>query len=213
MEKNLTFDKAIELLEITDITKVVANDIPKLSKKSKKRWHPDKVAHIKDISLTQEYTINFQQIDYACQLLSDYLNGTYKAGEAFSTDTNYNPEEPEEIIRKNARDIQTTLSVLWETIKITNYRHSLKEVILSDGFKLKDLLHEDFREDLAMLSVVSSFYGMIMLGILTGICNLINPSLGGIVGVIWFLQAISCLLGVLPLSRFWLPQSIQPIMI
>lgn len=100
MEQELSFDKAVELLEITDISKISLNDIVNLAKKAKKRWHPDRISHLKDDEITKEYTLNFQQIDDACELISNYLNGTYKAGEAFSSTTDYFQEEPEEIIRK-----------------------------------------------------------------------------------------------------------------
>jgi hypothetical protein len=215
MELELTFDKAIELLEITDISKISIEEIPQLEKKSKKRWHPDKVAHLKDPAITQEYTVNFQQIEGACQMIYSYLQGTYQAGDAFSfTDKKQTVhKEPEEVIRKNAPDIQTTLKDLWNFIKEKKYKWTVKEVLLSDGFKLKNLLHEDFKEDLAMLSVVSFFYGLIFLGILTAIAGAINPVLGTIVGIVWLLQALSCILGFAPLSRFWLPQQVTDVML
>lgn len=213
MDHELTFDKAIELLEIADISNISLNDISHISKKAKKRWHPDRIAHLKDFKITQEYTVKFQQIDDACELILNYLNGSYMAGEAFSSKTNYYQDEPEEIIRKNANNIQTTLKNLWETIKNTNYRHSIKEVFLSDGYKLKDLLHEDFKEDIAMSSVVSFFYGVILIGILAAIGSAINPAFGSLISIFGLLQVISCLLGLLPLSRFWLPQHLQEIML
>ena len=211
----LTFDKAIELLEITDISKIKIEDIPQLEKKSKKRWHPDKVTHLNDPAITEEYTVNFQQVDVACQMIYSYLKGTYQAGDAFSfTDKRQKAhEEPEEIIRKNAPDIQTTLNNLWSFVKEKKYKWTIKEVLLSDGFKLRDLLHEDFNEDLAMLSVVSFFYGLVFLGILTAIGGAISPVLGNIIGIIWLLQALSCFLGLAPLSRFWLPQLVSDVMI
>ncbi|MBL7821218.1 MAG: hypothetical protein JNL65_11435 [Saprospiraceae bacterium] len=213
MEQDLTFDRAIELLEITDIAKISINDIPNIAKKAKKRWHPDRVAHLKDVNITKEYTVNFQQIDGACELISNYLNGTYKAGEAFSSKTEYYQEEPEEVIRKNANNIQTTLKNLWETIKGTKYRHSIKEVLLSDGYRLKDLLHEDFKEDIAMLSIVSFFYGAILIGILAAIGSAIDPAIGTLISIFGMFQVLSCFLGLLPLSRFWLPQQLQEIML
>ncbi len=213
MEQELSFDRAIELLEITDISKIGLNDIINLAKKAKKRWHPDRIAHLKDAEITKEYTLNFQQIDEACELISNYLNGMYKAGEAFSSTTDYFQEEPEEIIRKNANNIQRTLNNLWETIKKSNYRHSIKEVFLSDGYKLKNLLHEDFKEDIAMLSIVSFFYGVILIGALSAIGSAINPVIGSIINIFGLVQAISCFLGLLPLSRFWLPQQIQEVML
>jgi len=212
---DLTFDKAIEILEITDISKISQDEMPQLEKRMKKRWHPDKVAHLNDPEITKEYTINFQQIEAACQMVKSYLSGTYQAGEPFIfTDKKQKVyEEPEEIIRKNAPDIQSELKGLWDFIKEKKYKWYVKEILLSDGFKLKNLLHEDFKEDIAMLSIVSFFYGIIILGILTAIAGAIHPFLGTIVGIIWLLQAISCFLGLAPLSRFWLPESVTDVML
>lgn len=209
----LTFDQAIELLEITEISKIKVEDLPQLEKKMKKRWHPDKVAHLQDPAITQEYTVKFQQIETACQMVFSYLQGTYQAGEAFTQTSSRVYEEPEEIIRKNAPDIQSTLKDLWNLIKEKKYKWTEKEVLLSDGFKLKDLLAEDFKEDIAMLSVVSFFYGLVILGLLTAIASAISPVLGGIVGFIWVLQALSCVLGFAPLSRFWIKnEQVQDVM-
>ena len=90
----ITFDQAIELLEITDISKIKVEDIPQLEKKMKKRWHPDKVAHLQDPAITQEYTVKFQQVETACQMVYSYLQGTYQAGEAFTQTSSKVHEEP-----------------------------------------------------------------------------------------------------------------------
>lgn len=84
---------------------------------------------------------------------------------------------------------------------------------MSDGYKLKYLLHEDFKEDIAMLSIVSLFYGVILIGVLSAIGSAINPMIGSLIGIFGIFQAISCLLGLMPLSRFWLPNQIQEVMI
>jgi hypothetical protein len=211
----LTFDRAIELLEITDLSKINIEEIPQIEKKAKKRWHPDKVAHLNDPEITKEYTVNFQQIEGACSMVSSYLNGTYHAGDAFTYTGNEQKEydEPEEIIRENAIEIQSTLKSLWSFIKDKKYKWSEKEILLSDGFKLRDLIDEDFKEDLAMLSVISFFYGLILLGILTAIGAAMSPVLGTIISIVWCLQAISCVLGFAPLSRFWLPEPVTDIML
>lgn len=208
----LTFDQVIEFLEITDISKIKIEDLSQLEKKSKKRWHPDKVSHLHDPMLTQEYTEKFQQIEIACQIIRSYLNGTYQAGANFSG-SHQTFEEPEEVIRKNAPDIQQTLKNMWAKVKEKKHKMTTREVFLSDGFKLRDLLTEDFKEDLAMLSVISFFYGLIILGILAAIAGAINPILGSIVAIAWLLQALACVLGFLPLSRFWLPGVVSDIMI
>ena len=208
----LTFDQAIELLEITNISKVSIEDIPKIEKKAKKRWHPDKVSHLNDPEITKEYNTKFQEIEIACEMIYSFLKGTYHAGEAFTQSKKTVYEEPEDIIRKNAPELQQTLKDLWNLIKERRYKWSEKEIILSDGFKLRELLKEDFKEDIAMLSVVSFFYGLISLGLLTAIATMINPVLGTIVGIICLLQSLSCVIGFLPLSRFWLPSPVQDIM-
>lgn len=211
----LTFEHAIELLEITDISKISIEEIPQIEKKAKKRWHPDNVTHLNDAEITKEYTTNFQQIEGACAMVTSYLNGTYHAGDAFA-DSDINEKEyrePEDIIRENGVEIQTTLRNLWSFIKEKKYKWSEKEVVLSDGYKLKDLIDEDFKEDLAMLSIISFFYGLILFGILTAIGAAISHAIGTIIAIIWMLQALSCVLGLAPLSRFWLPESVSNIML
>ena len=209
----ITFDQAIELLEITDISKVTVEEIPRLEKKNKKRWHPDRVAHLKDSVISQEYTEKFQQIEVACQMVLSYLQGTYQAGETFSQPRQSEHQEPVEVIRNNAAELQTKLRDLWTTIKEKQYKWTVKEVLLSDGFVLRDLLREDFKEDLAILSIISFFYGLLILGILTGIATLISPIFGAIVGIVLIVQSLSCIMGLLPLSRFWLPDILNNIMI
>jgi hypothetical protein len=206
----ITFDQAIELLEITDISKVTIDDVSQIAKKTKKRWHPDKVAHFNDPVLIAEYNAKFQQIDEACEMLYSFLNGTYHSGEAF-TNTELH-KEPEEIIRENASEIQETLRGLWSLIKEKKYKWNLREVILSDGFKLTNVLNEDFKEDIAKLSVISFFYGCLLLGLLVVLTGLFSPVLKIIVEIIWFVQALACIIGFLPLSRFWLPTAVQEIM-
>ncbi|MGB8194504.1 MAG: hypothetical protein WCF67_21410, partial [Chitinophagaceae bacterium] len=209
----INFDVAIEILEITNVNNLKIDDIPDIEKKAKKRWHPDRVAHLNDPMLTEEYTEKYQKLEQACQLLSSFLKGEYHIGEPFTQKDNRVYEEPEDVIRKNAQNIQETIRGLWNVNREKKYKWSEKEVLLSDGFKLKNLLSEDFKEDIAMLSIISFFYGIISFGLLTLVGFMINPGLGILIELIWAAQALSCILGFLPLSRLWLPQSIQPIII
>lgn len=210
---DLTFDQAIELLEITDISSVKVADLDKISKRARKRWHPDRVSHLGDPAVTQEYTTKFQQVETACAMVRAFLGGTYEAGEAFASTSSHIPEEPEDVIRRNAAEIQTTLQRLWGSIKARGFKKSVREVVLSHGYKLGDLLREDFREDIAVLSIVSLFYGTVVLGIAGAIAGAINPVLGALVSILLFAQFVSCVLGVAPLSRFWLPDDAQDVMI
>jgi hypothetical protein len=210
---SLTFSEAIEILEITDISKIIVSDIPQIERKAKKKWHPDRVAHLKNEKLTQEYAEKFQKIEEAGDIVRSYLDGTYHAGEASERKKTRVHEEPEVIIRRNAPSIQQTLKGLWALIQEKKYKLEKKQITLSNGFKLKDWLAEDFREDIAMLSIISFFYGLISFSLLILIFGAINHTLGTLVGIVWLAQALSCVIGFLPLSRFWLPEIAQDIII
>lgn len=208
----ITFDQAVELLEITDISKLTAQDIPKIVKKAKKRWHPDNVAHLNDANLTADYNIKFQEIDEASDMILSFLQGTYQTGTAFANDDEPTYNEPEEIIRENANDMQETLKGLWSLIKEKKYKWSVREVTLSDGFKLGSILNEDFKEDIAKVSIISFFYGCLFFGLVVLITGLFSPFLRTLAEIIWLIQALACIVGFSPLSRLWLPTVIQEIM-
>ncbi|MCB0539229.1 MAG: hypothetical protein KDE33_17065 [Bacteroidetes bacterium] len=208
----ITFDKAIEVLEITNIDELNLQSLKKQVIKTKKRWHPDTITHLNDKELLEKFTQNFQLIEPAADLITAYLKGEYNIGEKFQNNKQTTTKEPFEIIRENAQEIQTKLNNLWQTIKDKKYKHTIEEVTLSDGFVLKDLLVEDFKEDIAMLSVISFVTYNNTFGILTIIIAIINPTLGLIGGLFWLAYAIFCLLAFLPLSRFWLPEKLQSTM-
>jgi len=211
--ENITFDQAVEILEISDLSKIRIEDLPSIEKRAKKRWHPDKISHLKDEGQINKYTQNFQKVKNACEVIYSYLKGTFHAGEKVTDRETTAHQQPEEIIRRNAADIQSTLKSLWNLIKEKKYKLSVEEVVLSDGFKLHDLLQQDFKEDIAVLSIISFFYGSFFMGILTAIGTAISPIIGTLIGIVWLLQMLSCILGFLPLSRFWLPEQLQDIMI
>jgi len=208
----LTFEQAIELLEITDITKLTTDNLQKIARAARKRWHPDLVNHLNDPVLTQEYNSKFQEIDEAVGMVQSFLEGTYQTGAAFTEQHDDTVNEPEEIIRANAHELQDTLKSLWALIKEKKYKWSLKEVVLSEGYKMVNILNEDFNEDIAKLSVISFFYGSLLFLLLIFIFGFFSPVLRTIAEIVWFIQALACILGFLPLSRFWLPQAVQEVM-
>ena len=80
---NLTFDKAIEILEIADISSISINDINTIRRNAQKRWHPDSIQKLQDEKKTIEYESNFKMIDEACVIIEAFLKGTYHSGQAF----------------------------------------------------------------------------------------------------------------------------------
>lgn len=209
----ITFDQAIEVLEITNIEELTLQSLKKQVIKTKKRWHPDTITHLDDKELLDKFTKNFQLIEPANELITAYLKGEYNIGEKFQKKQETQTKEPYEIIRENAQEIQNKLNNLWQIIKEKKYKHTVEEVVLSDGFVLKDLLVEDFKEDIAMLSVISFITYNNTLGLLTIILAIFFPTLGLIGGIFWLVHAIFCFLGFLPLSRFWLHEKLQEPMI
>jgi hypothetical protein len=209
---NLTFDKAIEILEIADISVITINDISTIRRNAQKRWHPDKVQKLNDENKTKEYESNFKFIDEACVIIEAFLKGTYHSGKAFEQQETHQRNKQWENTINNAKTVQEEFKNIWTEIKARNYKLSIKEIVISDGFNLKDLLTNDFKEDIAMTSIVALFYGVFLGLILASIGYILSPILGNILTIPIVAHILFCLLGALPLSRFWLPNKISDLM-
>ncbi len=61
------------------------------------------------------------------------------------------------------------------------YKWYEKEVVISGGYRLKD------NEDIAVLSIVSFFYGSLSLGLLSAIIRMMNHVLAIIINIVWAL--------------------------
>ncbi len=209
----LTFDRAIELLEITDIKSVNAGDLPGILKKARRRWHPDRVAHQRDPALTSSHTEAFQMLEPAGQMIEQYLSGAYQAGDAFTAASSMDDREVSDVLRENAPDIQTKLKSIWQKVKSTSYKMTTEKVQLSDGFKLRDLLNEDLKDDIALLGMIALVFGGLFMMVATGLSAAVAPPLVMIVGPISIVYFLACVLSVAPLSRFWLPSWMSNFMV
>jgi len=213
MEQKIDLDRAIEILEITDIEDVSEDSLSKIVRKAKRRWHPDKVAKLEDNAITEKYTKNFQLIEEAADLVMVYIDGGNFTSGTNDEYVRTEPENPADVIRRNANEIQEGINKIWATVKEKKHKFTEKEEVLSDGFSLKDLLIDDFNEDIAGLSIISLFFGFLSIIPISIIAGLISPFLSVIVSLFWVAHVIFCFLGTIPLSRFWLPESIQNIML
>jgi hypothetical protein len=191
-----------------------------LKRKQKKRWHPDTIAGTNPSQETiSKYEENFKAIEDAATAIYQFLKGEYQSGEKVKYETKENKyQEPEEIIRQNAKDIQQTLRNVWQTVKEKSYKKTVEEVVLSPGDKLKDLFTADFKDHTSFFAMASFFYSIFLFLFLFLIGLLFkNTGFGQfyfVVLYIWFtLQTISCFLGLLPLSRLWLPEVVSDIML
>lgn len=209
----LSFDRAIELLGISDVRSLTEEDLVRIGKVARKRWHPDNVSHRGNAADVERYTTNFQLVDYAVAEVRNFLEGSLHAGPATVGASGARSDAAEDVIRREATSIQAHLRAIWEAVKASQFMHSQNSVRISDGFRLGDLLNEDFKDDIAALSVVSCVYGGLVFGIGAAVAGAISPLLGIPAGLFALAQVLSCVLGALPLSRFWLPSSVQEWMV
>lgn len=208
---SITFDKAIEIFEIPDISKVSVASLSSLKKKVQARWHPDRISHLNDPVETEKYTQNFQSIDAAYEIILEFLNGNLTAGERVKYSEEKVYKEPHEVILENLDSMKERLYFIWPLVKEQKYEHVEEVVELSDGFSLKELLKADFKEDIFSLSIISFIYGIFMFFIFAVIAAFLGPLFQSIVSIVWIAFALSCLLGFLPLSRFWMPEQLRNI--
>jgi hypothetical protein len=104
-----------------------------------------------------------------------------------------------------------TLKEVWPLVKERQFQQQVKEVVISDGFLLKDALREDFKDGLAKSTLISFWMYNSTIGILTIIALIFFPTIGKIGFICWLIHTLCCFLGALPLSRLWLPDRVQVI--
>jgi hypothetical protein len=209
----MTFDYAIELLEVTDINQVNVEDVQKLVKKAKRRWHPDTISHQKDEEVIQEYTHKFQEVEKAGELLLSYLKGEYNAGEAFKPESTWDNREPEDIIRENATELQSDLEIFFEKAKENRFKWHQEEVLLSDGFVLADLIQGDYDDDIVSKAIVSLSYGGLVILLTTALLGIWVEAISWIGMSVLFFHVTACLLAALPLSRIWMNEQVTDIVL
>ena len=209
----LSFDEAIEILEIADLDNVDLSNLKNIEKRAKKRWHPDRISHLNDEALTEKYKETFQKITPAIQLIRKFLKGEFHGERAFSDDYQEERKEPHETIRENASNIQSTLKDLWSLIKQHQFKMKKETVVFSDGFSWREYIEMDFREEIATLSIISFFSYLFSFGLIAFIFLFIFPPVAAIIVIFGAFLLLFCVLGFLPLSRLWLPNWLTDIMI
>ncbi len=210
---DIAFDRAIELLEITDIGSLTSADIDAICKKARHRWHPDRIAHLGDSAATAQYTANFQSVEISGQLIRAYLDGDLHAGERFTAAPSTDDREPTEVIRENAPEMQHALRSVWTSVRACGFKLSSEKLQLSDGFLLRELLQQDLDDDISFLSIVSLAFGLAAFSIATAIAGAINPVAGGIAVLFTTVFVLACVVAAMPLSRFWMPETMTTIVL
>lgn len=203
----MTLDQAIELLEITeDIDKISEKDLNNKRRRAMGRWHPDTVATA-DAATQARYERNFKNIETAVQIIYQYRTGTYFAGQEFeqrNSKSDGHTAQDENNIRSQASRFVTDIRQVWQQIRNSGWGMNIRETILSDGFRLRDVLRQDIKDDVMAISVTSLFYGFY--GFLA-LCipALFLPYVLFVTFPVFLIHSLLCLLLILPLSRLWMP--------
>lgn len=227
----VSLNEAIKLLEITDIESLSVDELKKIIKKAKNRWHPDRVSHLNDIRKTERYTENFKKVDGAYETLKTYIEGQeIFEGSGFSEKSSTQHTTSESINRQQAKPkpqankaaqesvysaayYQSKLAGIWDVVKKKKYKARQENVVLSEGFSLKELLFQDLSDDLPVLSIISLVYGYALLALLSIpvliISNFIQFKLEYILVAAFLIFGLCSIVAFLPLSRFWLPDRVS----
>jgi hypothetical protein len=91
------------------------------------------------------------------------------------------------------------LRKLWPGLQSQGIQKTTEKVQISDGFNLGQLLDEDLRDDVALISMISFIFGTFFLLV----CSIVIKEYVVLIILPFWL---SCILCATPLSRFWMPE-------
>ena len=219
-EEQITLDEAVAILEITGLNSIKEDQLQKIRRKAQIRWHPDKILHTKPSEETlARYQRNFRLVDQAISLVQAYIQGEVHtdayAGD-FEEERARTYEAPQDVIRRNASHMQETLLNVWERVKQTGYKMQEEVVTVVQGFRFADMLRADLADRLPLLCIISFVFFLFTatLAMLAGALIFevakmdagIPMTIGGLAIIV---QLFACFLIFLPMSRFWLPESVS----
>lgn len=219
--QEMTLSSAIEILEITDLSKIDISELSTIRRRAKKRWHPDRISYANPGEETiKRFERNFSLVDKAIELVNDYLGGEtpVSAKVAAGYNRSQQSERPEDFARRNAGEFQQMVRNVWARVKEQSYKLKEEVVILAEGHKISDLLMEDLKDNIPVIAFVSLYNGiivftliiLIMVLVLSGISNkMIVTIILYVLTFAWIAQALSCVVMFLPLSRFWVPEKVE----
>ncbi len=208
--EDITLDKILEILEITDLDSVTLEDIPKIKKRASIKWHPDKIEKLDNAELTRKYTQNFQSIEPCIELLTRYVKGEYHVEEKVDKSAWESPKDPGEYLREKASMMQDKLREIWEEVVATGFKLEMKDIIITQGIKVREYLKHELENQIpaqCLTSIMMSMYIMIPISLI----GFFFPVIISIASFFWVLQIISCFLAIIPLSAAWMPEDIYKV--
>lgn len=192
--------------------------LKKIKRNSQKQWHPDKIASTNPSpEIVQRYQQNFIKIETSIQIVQSYILGE---SPIYSQQSNTDEDQTSYQSRKSADEnvvlnhilhMQKTLKDILEEVQLNDYKYRKEKIILVQGRRLKDMLRQDIDDNIPVICVlafINWIFVMILLGGTVGAITDDNPIALGIMNSLLLLQFFCCFLGLLPVSRYWLPNPI-----
>ena len=215
MQAQITLGEAIRLLDIymPNLDEITDEELEAIEQEALEKWSVEHNAHL---HLSQEQKAQYEEnralVSESIAAIKQYRNGELylppKLRPGFKLPPNHLDEAT---LREEAYASQTTLRNLWELIARKRFKRKKLKLKVTEGTSVKEALMTDLRDDIptgAIVSTFSVFYLVVLLGIIGLFFKNKQPFYDiymGSLGLFWLVQFGACLLGVLPLARYWLP--------
>lgn len=204
VETSIDLDRAVQVLGITDMSSVTLDSLANLGRRARKRWHPDQISFRGDEEEIARYTRNFQDIDPLLELVKLFLSGGVQSGPRVSPGREERRQSSYEVLRSEVPRLQAAICAVWDRVKGTKYKHEAETVVLSQGRKIRDVIDEEWQDDVIVAAVIALGYGVILApfaaAMAVPILNILAPL--ALLPIIAYF--VACILALLPMSRMWL---------
>lgn len=227
----LSLPRALNILEIFNPQELAEEELGGIRKRAIRRWHPDKIAHTNPTEeKVQEYETNFRLIEPAIEIIRRFLKGEIHSSDKFSESFMDEPvqDDPLADIPMGKGELQSYLREVINKARRSGHKVKIEKETVHEGFYIRDLLQMDIDDKALVISSVALFSGLTWIQLFIGFpALLLNAPSSGVQssGLPLFLSntlltigtiasaihVLSCLAMMLPLSRFWLPDILRPV--
>jgi hypothetical protein len=211
---SVSLEFAIDLLELTneDVVQLTEDKLKAKAKAARGKWHPDRVANLDNSEQSALYTKKFQSIEPSVDLIRKHIIEGGSRSSDFIKEERQSSKSNVQIIRENADHMLDTLRACWPDVIAKNFMLDIKKEVLHPGSRIADLVDDDLKTNIAYLAILSflsftSIWGVVVLMLL-----IFSPVMGLIGFIFWVLMALFNFVGVLPISRHWLPKKLELVM-
>lgn len=212
MAEAMTLKEALRVLEITNLNTLSLGDLQVIRRRAQKRWHPDTIASMRpDKETLERYESNFRAIDAAVEAVAAYIE---RGAPQADVNRPPQPDEPEEVIRRNAASMQEKLREQWQSVRKSA---ALQPEVIFEGWAVKDLLKQDLDDGIPALVLAGWIGGILPMAILSSVIldhasrSGAEQMLAPIVTLVLVAFTTLCMCMIMPMARFWLPPQLASV--